>query len=176
MSEESKVSEEKYYPGLEGVIAGETAISSVLGGLQYRGYAIEDLAENATFEQVAYLVLYGDLPTPAQLGDFKARLAATRELPRAVIDMIRLRPKEAPAMDVLRSGVSTLAHFDAEANLDGRDANLRKAERLLARIPTLIATRHRLKHGREPLPARQDFTHAANLLYMITGKEPPSEH
>src|SRR5262245_8495841 len=162
MSEESKVGEEKYYPGLEGVIAGETAISSVLGGLQYRGYAIEDLAENTTFEQVAYLVLYGDLPTASQLNDFKARLAATRELPRAIIDMIRLVPKDAPAMDVLRSSVSMLAHFDAEANVDGRAANLLKAERLLARIPCLIATRHRLKHGQEPISARKDLGHAAN--------------
>jgi citrate synthase len=176
MNEELKAGEEKYYPGLEGVIAGETAISSVLGGLQYRGYAIEDLAENATFEEVAYLVLYGDLPDRPQLTEFMKRLAAVRKLPRAVIDMLRLVPKDAPAMDVLRTGVSMLAHFDPEANVSGHDANLRKAERLLAQIPSLIASRNRLKHGQEPITARPDLGHAANLLYILSGKEPPAEH
>jgi citrate synthase len=176
MSEESKVGEEKYYPGLEGVIAGETSISSVLGGLQYRGYAIEDLAENATFEEVAYLVLYGDQPSRSQLDEFIARVSAVRELPKGVVDMLRLLPADAPAMDVLRTGVSMLAHFDPEANVEGREANLRKAERLLARIPTLIASRSRLKHGKEPIPARKNLGHAANLLFMVSGKEPPAEH
>jgi citrate synthase len=176
MSEESKVGEEKYYPGLEGVIAGETAISSVAGGLQYRGYAIEDLAENATFEEVAYLVLYGDMPTRTQLAEFSARVAASREVPKAIVDMLRLIPDGAPAMDVLRTGVSALAHFDPEANASGRDANLRKAERLLAQIPTLIASRSRLKQKKEPISPRSDLGHAANLLYMISGKEASADH
>jgi citrate synthase len=176
MTEESKADEEKYYPGLEGVIAGETAISSVLGGLQYRGYAIEDLAENATFEEVAYLVLYGELPDSKQLGEFNVRVAGARELPKGVVDMLRLVPKDVPAMDVLRTGVSMLAHFDPEANTQGREVNLRKAERLLARIPTLIASRNRLKHGQEPIASRPSLGHAANLLYMLSGKEPPAEH
>jgi len=173
---EAKPNEEKYYPGLEGVIAGETAVSTILGGLQYRGYAIEDLAENTAFEEVAYLVLYGDLPTATQLADFKRRLVAAREVPRAVVNMLRLVPEDAPAMDVLRSAVSILAHFDTEAGVPGHEANLRKAERLLAKIPTVIAVRHRLKHGNEPLPPRADLDHAANLLAMLTGKEPPAEH
>ncbi len=176
MSEETKPSEEKYYPGLEGVIAGETAISSVLGGLQYRGYAIEDLAESAAFEEVAFLVLHGDLPTQSQLAAFNSRVAAAREVPKPVIDMLRLVPKDAPAMDVLRTGVSMLAHFDSEANVPGHDANLRKAERLLAKIPTLIAARHRLKTGQEPIAPRPGLGHAANQLAMIFGKEPPAEH
>ncbi len=173
---EAKPNEEKYYPGLEGVIAGETAVSSVLGGLQYRGYAIEDLAENTTFEEVAHLVLHGDLPTQSRLAAFTGRVSAARDVPKPVIDMLRLVPKDAPAMDVLRTGVSMLAHFDPEANLPGHDANVRKAERLLAKIPTLIAARQRLKNGQEPLPARDGLGHAANQLYMITGKEPPAEH
>ena len=162
MSAEQQVGEEKYYPGLEGVIAGETAISSVLGGLQYRGYAIEDLAENTTFEEVAHLVLHGDLPTQSQLAAFTSRVSAARDVPKPVIDMLRLVPKDAPAMDVLRTGVSLLAHFDPEANLPGHDANLRKAERLLAKIPTLIAARQRLKNGQEPIAARANLGHAAN--------------
>ena len=151
MSAEKQVGEEKYYPGLEGVIAGETAVSSILGGLQYRGYAIEDLAENATFEEVAYLVLQGDLPTAAQLGAFKKRLAAARAVPPAVISTLRLVPADAPAMDVLRTSVSMLGHFDPDAGNNSHEANLRKAERLLAQIPTVIAARHRLKNGQEPI-------------------------
>jgi 2-methylcitrate synthase/citrate synthase II len=176
MSEESKEKEEKYYPGLEGVIAGETSISSVLGGLQYRGYAIEDLAENTSFEEVAYLVLHGDLPNRSQLSEFKNRVADSRPVPKPVIDSLRLIPKDAPAMDVLRTTVSMLAHFDSEANVSGHEANLRKAERLLAQIPTLIAARNRLKHGHEPIAPKRELGHSANLLYMISGKEAPAEH
>jgi citrate synthase len=176
MSAELPAGEEKYYPGLEGVIAGETAISSILGGLQYRGYAIDDLAENTTFEEVAYLVLHGDLPKQSQLAAFTQRLASARALPKPVIDAVRLIPKDAPAMDVLRTGVSMLAHFDPEANVPGHDANVRKAERLLARIPTLVAARQRLKHGQEPVAPRADLGHAACQLQMIFDKESPAEH
>jgi citrate synthase len=170
------MSEEKYYPGLEGVIAGETAISSILGGLQYRGYAIEDLAENTSFEEVAYLVLYGNLPNASQLLAFNQRVAAARPLPKQVVDMLRLVPATAPAMDVLRTAVSMLGHFDPEMGDNSHDANLRKAERLLARIPTAVAARNRLKHGQEPIAPRGDLGHAAALLTMLTGKEPPAEH
>src|SRR5262245_56055930 len=116
------------------------------------------------------------MPTSGQLSEFKARVVAARGIPKQVVDMLRLIPKDAPAMDVLRTGVSMLAHFDSEANVSGRDANLRKAERLLAQIPTLIASRSRLKQGKEPIAARRDLGHAANLLYMISGTEPSAQH
>src|SRR2546422_3696244 len=166
------MSEDKYYPGLEGVIAGETEISTVLGGLVYRGYAIDDLAEYTSFEEVAYLVLHGDLPTRSQLDQFLKRLAPDRAAPPAVIDMLRMIPGEVPAMDVLRTAVSMLGHFDPDSGDNSHDANLRKAERLLARIPTVIAARQRLKHGQEPIPPRTDLGHAACLLAMLTGSEP----
>ena len=104
-----------YSPGLEGVIAGETAISTIAGGLQYRGYSIEDLAEHATFEEVAYLLLYGELPTAEQLDQFQRRLGAAAEVPPAIIEMLRKIPAGAPMMDVMRTGCSLLAHWDPDA-------------------------------------------------------------
>ena len=92
-----------YSPGLEGVIAGETSISTVTGGLQYRGYSIEDLARRATFEEVAYLLLHGDLPTAEQLDAFEQRLGAAAEVPPALIETLRKIPPTVSGMDVLRT-------------------------------------------------------------------------
>src|SRR6187551_3112731 len=104
-----------YSPGLEGIVAGETAISTVETGLTYRGYAIEDLAANSTYEEVAYLILHGELPTAAEASAFRRRLAAASQAPREIIETLRQIPQSAPSMDVLRSAVSLLAHWDPEA-------------------------------------------------------------
>src|SRR4030081_1710228 len=100
------MSEPIYSPGLEGVIAGETAISTIAGGLQYRGYSIEDLAAHATFAEVAYLVLHGEPPNAAQLSAFSDRLAAAASLPSAMIDLLREIPPGTSMMDVMRTGAS----------------------------------------------------------------------
>src|SRR5438309_5589566 len=105
---------EIYSPGLEGVIAGETAISTITGGLRYRGYPVTELAEKATFDEVAHLLLYGELPNSVQLADFQKRLVAARKLPDSLLDLLKALPKQATPMDVLRTGVSTLAHYDPE--------------------------------------------------------------
>src|SRR5271154_1357207 len=105
---------EIYSPGLEGVIAGETAISTVAGGLRYRGYPVTELAEKAGFDEVAYLLLQGELPTQTQLQEFQQRVASVRQLPPALRELLRSVPKSASSMDVLRSGVSVLAHFDPD--------------------------------------------------------------
>src|SRR6516225_8265764 len=103
---------EIYSPGLEGVIAGETAVSTVADGLSYRGYPVTELAEKTTFDEVAYLLLHGDLPTAAQLDDFRKRVAAARHIPGPLRDLLRALPRGTPPMDALRSAVSVLAHFD----------------------------------------------------------------
>jgi citrate synthase len=162
---------EIYSPGLEGVIAGETAISTVEGGLRYRGYPVPELAEKATFDEVAYLLLHGDLPTKGQLADFQKRVAAARQLPRPLIDLLRALPHDVVPMDALRSGVSILAHFDPETADNSHAANVRKAERLLAQIPLIVAGQFRLSKGQEPVPPRAELGHAANFLYMLRGKE-----
>ncbi|HEY7423407.1 MAG TPA: citrate/2-methylcitrate synthase, partial [Gemmataceae bacterium] len=163
---------EIYSPGLEGVIAGETAISTVADGLRYRGYPVTELAEKATFDEVAYLLLHGELPTVQQLADFQKRVAAARSLPSALINLLGALPSAAPSMDVLRSAVSILAHFDPDTADSSREANLRKAERLLGQIPVVIAVHHRIRKGQPPIAARPDLGHAANFLYMLRGKEP----
>src|SRR6478672_3182700 len=116
---------ESYSPGLEGIIAGETSISTVETGLTYRGYAIEDLAEHSTYEEVAYLILYGELPTAEQAAAFRRRLGAGASVPREIIEALRHIPAAAPSMDVLRSAVSLLAHWDPEVAAGSHDANVR---------------------------------------------------
>src|SRR6267142_2823094 len=117
-----------YSPGLEGIVAGETAISTVEGGLRYRGYPVPELAERASFEEVAYLLLHGELPNRAQLTEFQQRLAAARAIPQPLRELLRALPKDVLPMDALRSAVSILAHFDPETPSNNRDASLRKAE------------------------------------------------
>jgi citrate synthase len=163
---------EIYSPGLEGVIAGETAISTIAEGLCYRGYPVTELAEKATFEEVAYLLLHGALPTARQLDDFRQRVAASRRLPDPLRDLLPALPRSTSPMDVLRSAVSVLAHFDPDVPDSSRGANLRKAERLLGQIPVAIAEHYRASKGQPPIPARPDLGHAANFLYMIRGSEP----
>src|SRR3954468_10832940 len=97
---------EVYSPGLEGVIAGETAVSTIVGGLSYRGYPVTELAEHASFDEVAYLLLHGDLPTAAQLADFQKRLAAERKLPEPLLTLLKGLPRDTVPMDALRSAVS----------------------------------------------------------------------
>ena len=164
-----------YSPGLEGVIAGETAISSVEDGLRYRGYPVTELAEHATFDEVAYLLLYGELPTGAELKSFQARVAMARRLPEPLRPLFQALPKWTPPLDALRTAVSALAHYDQDYDDNDLDANLRKAERLLAQNPVAIADQFRYSKGLQPVAARQDLSHAANFLYMLRGTEPSPE-
>src|SRR5687768_9497441 len=161
-----------YSPGLEGVPAGETAVSTVETGLTYRGYAIEDLAEHSRYEEVAYLVLHGDLPTAREATAFHQRLAAAASVPPELIAALRSIPKSAPTMDVLRSATSLLAHWEPEAADSSHDANLRKAERLLAKLPVVVAARQRLKTGQEPVAANPSISLPANFLWMLRGQLP----
>jgi len=164
-----------YSPGLEGVIAGETAICTVEGGLKYRGYSVAELAVNCSFDEVAHLLLHGELPTTTQLVAFQSRVAAARRLPPPVRDLLAALPKWTPPLDALRTAVSGLGHFDQDAADNSHDANLRKAERLLAQFPVVVADYFRLSKGLQPVPARQDLGQAANFLYMLRGSEPTPE-
>ncbi len=168
-----------YYPGLEGVIACETAICNVegkqgAGGLEYRGYSIEDLAGHVSYEETAYLLLHGDLPGRAELDAFSARLKAARAIPESLMYLFKTIPESVHPMDVLRTSVSVLAHFDPEVDAPPTDhaANVRKAERLLAQMPTAIASRERIAAGKEPIAPRDDLDHSANFLTMMSGNAP----
>ena len=175
----STASAEQYYPGLEGVIASETAIANIDGkhgdgGLEYRGYQIEDLAGKVSYEETAFLLLHGDLPNRTQLADFQARLRSMRAIPGPLLDLLGLIPKSNHPMDVLRTSTSVLAHFDPDVNAMPTDhaANVRKAERMVAQMPTAIAARERISHGHDVIAPREDLDHSANFLNMIHGKVP----
>ena len=147
-----------YSPGLAGVIAGETEICWVDpdAGLMYRGYDIHEMAEKASFEEVAYLLLNGQLPSMAEFQHFKSEIAAARPLPKQVLDMLRLMPKNTHPMDMLRTGVSMLAPFDPELNDHSHAANIRKAIRLIAKVSTLITDGYRISLGLDPLSEKPD--------------------
>jgi 2-methylcitrate synthase len=166
------MAEDMYRPGLEGVIAGETDICSVeQGGLWYRGYSIDDLASHASFEEVAYLLLHGELPARKELDLFRSYLDGHRELPPAVVDTLRAIPRQAPMMDVLRTGVSMCGHFNT-CVAQGKNSLQCRATRILALVPSLIAARLRLLDGKELIEPKPGLSHAGQFIWMALGRAP----
>jgi citrate synthase len=160
--------------GLRDVYIDRTKSSFIdgnVGKLLYRGYNIHDLAENSTFEETVYLLLYGALPTRSQLDELDADLKANRDLPEPIIEIIRLT-KDAHPMDVLRTAISALAAFDPDVSDNSPEANLRKGVRMTAQAPTIVATHVRIRDGNEPVPSNPSMSHAENFLAMLFG-EPP---
>lgn len=175
---ESLMTEEKdrptYGPGLEGVIAGESALCLVdegEAGLLYRGYPIRDLAEHGTFEEVAYLLLFGHLPNQQERSDFSVRLIEHAVLPRLLDVLLGAVPSSAHPMDIVRTGVSLLGMGDPDAADHSHDANVRKSVRLLAQIPLMIATSYRLVNGKPRVRPQADLSFAENLLYLLTDRK-----
>jgi citrate synthase len=161
--------------GLEGVVALESRLSAIdgdKGELIYRGYDIHDLAEQASFEEVIYLLWEGDLPDHNQLDAFNEQLRSERALPDDAIEMMRSIPDDANPMGALQTMTSALGLFDPETDEHDEEANKRKAARLLARLPTAIAAYDRLRKGKEPVDPLPDKSTAFNFLYMLTGEEP----
>jgi len=163
--------------GLKDVYLDTTASSFIDGAegkLLYRGYNIHDLAEQSTFEEVIYLLLYAKLPNRAELADFDRTLRANRRIPDAVIQVLEL-VKDSHPMDALRTGLSALSAFDPEVNDNSVDATLRKGVRMTAMGPTIVAAHHRLRQGLEPVAPNPDLNHAGNFLYMLFGEIPDQE-
>jgi citrate synthase len=161
--------------GLEDVVAGESGICFIDGEkgiLAYRGYNIHELATNSTFEETSYLLWFGRLPKQVELDDINKKLAASRVVPPQVIDAMRAMPKKSVPMEVLRTAMSMLSMHDAEAEDMSEEANLRKAVRLTAQTPTIVAAFHRIRNGYEPTAPRMDLGHAANFAYMLNGTPP----
>ncbi len=171
MNSENKLA---YSPGLEGVIAGESAICWVdpNAGLLYRGYDVHELAAHASFEEVVWLLLRGELPSMEELGAFARDLAAERPLPGRVIEALQLVPAGAQAMDVLRTGVSLLAAFDPDLADTSPEASFRKAVRLIARVPSLVTSAWRIAHDEDLMPPQTNLTQAGNFLYELHGEMP----
>jgi citrate synthase len=168
-----------YRPGLEGVTAGISKISDIIAEqnrLIYRGYDIRDLAAHCEFEEVAYLILLGKLPNRQELAQFKAQLEPHRELPAEVYRVLHALPAGANLMAALQVGVATLGMLDPQADVNTHEANLQKAIRLTASMPTLVANGYRILQGQAPVPPRADLPHASNFLYMLFGREPDPLH
>lgn len=158
--------------GLEGVVVAQTGLSAIdgeKGELIYAGYDIDDLARNATFEEVTFLLWNGRLPNAAELSELEARLEEHRGLSEPILALLRGLPTDSDAMAALRTAVSALALHDPEANDNSDEANRRKAIRLTAKMPTIVAAFDRLRKGNDPVAPREGLSTAANFLYMLTG-------
>ncbi len=164
--------------GLRGLVIADTRICEVDGAngrLIYRGYLVQDLAENATFEEVSFLLLYEKLPDKDELEEFKRQLAAERALPPEVIAAMKTRPKEALPMDVLQAVVPMLANHDPDIRDQSQEAVVRMATRLIAKFATIIAAWDRIRNNKEPVEPSPDLDHAANFLYMLSAEVPDDE-
>jgi citrate synthase len=160
--------------GLEGVVATSSSISSIIDDtLTYAGYNIDDLTVNASFEEVVYLLWHRKLPTKSQLSELKQQLAENAEIPQGVLAHFKMYPIEkVHPMAALRTAVSQLALYDEEADLMDFEANYRKAIRLQAKLPTIVAAFSRIRKGLDPVSPRKDLSFSANFLYMMSGEEP----
>jgi citrate synthase len=161
--------------GLEGVVAATTRLcdlDGVNGRLAYQGYAIEDLARHASFEEVVWLLWHGDLPGAGDLAAFRKELIEAAPLPAEAVKVLKLLPKTMHPMRVLQMGVALLGGLDPDAEDSSPEANRRKATRLVARVSSLTTAFHRIRIGRRPIAPRPDLSHAANFLYMLSGRKP----
>ena len=159
--------------GLEGVVAAQTTLCDLDGAngrLAYRGYDIDDLARRASFEEVVHLLWHGELPKPAELDRFTVALVAAREIPGEVIQGCRAMPRATDPMRALQAAVALLGMHDPEATDNAPAANLRKATRLVSQLATAVAAHHRVRSGEGPVAPAPDLAHAANFLYMLSGR------
>ncbi len=159
--------------GLRGVPVADSRICLIdgkHGNLFFRGYNINDLAEHSTYEEVAYLLIYEDLPSDPQLKEFTERLKSERNIAPEINENLKALPKTMSPMDVLQSSMAVLAGFDPELSDESKEANQRKACRILSKIPTIIAAWDRIRKNLSPVNPRRDLTHAENLLYTLRGK------
>src|SRR5687768_16473974 len=165
--------------GLEDVIAARSAICQVDGAegrLYYRGYEIGELAAATRFEDVTYLLWFGELPDPAEAVAFRVGLEAARDLPEPVLALLRGLPRDCHPLDALRTAVSLAAACDPDTRGGDEAANVRKAQRLVSLVPATVAAWQRIRTGREPVAAaRRDLSHAAHFLYLPEGREPTPE-
>ena len=160
--------------GLEDVVSGQSSICFIdgqEGRLLYRGYDIVDLAPKSTYEETAFLLWYGHLPTASELNTFNAEMVAKRTVPKDVLSMMSALPRNCDAMDALRVGVAALGLYD-----DPMYTSAEKAQSIGAKISTIVAAIHRHKHDQEVLAPRDDLSYSANLLYMVTGEVPSKEN
>lgn len=164
--------------GLEGVFISDTTLCKIdgtNGKLWYRGYPIEVLAEKSNYEEVTYLLLYGKLPTKKELETFEDKLKDEREVSEEIQAIIKTFAGKCHPNDVLRTCVSALSAYDEDMNDRSNDANMERAIKLIAKMPTIVAMIGRQNRGKEFIAPRKDLGHSENFLYMLTGKKPDEE-
>ncbi|MFC1490495.1 citrate/2-methylcitrate synthase [Candidatus Latescibacterota bacterium] len=176
MNSRSKNVEKVVIRGLEGVVAAETDISFVDGEnseIYYKGYNIHDIAKHTTsYTEITYLLLYGELPTKKELNIFRRRIISEMRVPTQIINMMEMIPQSSPPMNVLRTAVSMLSSFDPDIGDDSPDSTLHKGIRLIAQIPTLVASLYRIRNKMSILSPDPKLNVAANILYMFHGEIP----
>jgi 2-methylcitrate synthase len=173
MSDESNI-----HRGLDGVVVDTTRISKVMpeiNSLVYAGYPVQELCEHCHFEEVAWLMWHGELPTAKQLADFMAAGRSQREISKDLLSVIQKSPRIAHPMDVLRTAVSFLGSEDAEMDKTDAATNLKRSISMMAKIPTMIAAFYRLRKGQDFIPPRSDLGFVENFFHMIFGKVPAPE-
>lgn len=161
--------------GLEGIVATNSSICWIdgdAGVLSYRGIDIHELAQHSTFEETAYLLWFGKLPTSAELADFSKKLSEARKLDPKIIELLRSVPTSASPMQVLRTAVSLLSIYDADEADNSHDANVRKSFRLTSQIAMIVAIYDRIRKGKDIVEADPSLSHAANFLWMLNGEKP----
>jgi len=164
--------------GLEGIVVAQQDISCIdgeNGDLLYRGYHIDELAPNASFEEIVYLLWHEKLPNRKELEGMNERLVVRRALNPDHLKLIQSMPRTALPMSVCRTGVSQIGLYDPEKLAFDKQTSLLKADDILAKLPTIMASFDRYRRGLKPIPAREDLSHAANFLWILNGREPSSE-
>jgi citrate synthase len=164
--------------GLRNIEVADTKICSIdgeNGKLIYRGYDILDLVKHSTFEETAYLLLFGELPSTKNLTEFARRLREARSLPDPIVKTLIARPVKARPMDVLQSSISELPDYDVNMEDDLKEANIERAIVLISKIPTIVATWDRIRKGLQIVGPKEGGSHAANFLYMLRGKDANDE-
>jgi citrate synthase len=169
------MNEPEFRPGLADVPVAESAVSFIDGKrarLEYRGVAVETLAKESCFEETAWLLLKGELPTQRQLAAFDHQLRHHRRIKYKLIDLIKCLPETGHPMDALQAGVAAMGMFYPARDVANEQNNWDSVIRLIAKLPTIVAAFHRLRHGDAPITPRDDLAHAANFYYMLTEQEP----
>jgi len=166
------------HKGLVGVYVDDSIICYIdgeNGKLFYRGYAVQDLVKKSTFEEVAYLLLFGQLPTKPQLEDFKAQLIKERNIPDNILRILQSFPRDTTRIELLRTAISALSLYDPDDYDYSQEANIRKGIRIIAKMPTLIAFAHRIQTNQPLVEPSEELSHAGNYYYMMTGLKPPKD-
>ena len=168
----------KTYKGLVGIYVDESLITLIdgeKGKLYFRGYPLKELVNDSSFEEVAYLLIYGSLPTVSELDEFKNQLIEERNIPDSILTILKSYPRNTTRIELLRTSISALSLYDADDYVYTEEANIRKGIRIIAKIPTILAFAHRIQSNLPLVEPSKDLGHAGNYYYMMTSRKPSKD-